>query len=343
MKSISVEQALKLENVVFIDTRTPSEFKQAHIPGAINIPLFTDDERALIGTIYHRESKEKAMDLGIRIFGERLQEYIGLYAKFKSRKMVIYCWRGGMRSKAITSFLDSIGYDVYQLEGGHKAFRNYVVNRLKNFDLRPKLIVLYGKTGANKTKLVQQLRPSIDLEGLAQHRSSLFGAVGLKPTSQKMFEALFLFELEKLNKEKYLFVEGESRKIGDIIIPEFFFKAMQKATKIKIECPVFHRAKNILVEYFDSEDKIKQVRQVIPSLKKFLGMKKVEYLLSLIDKGDFLGVTKTLLVDYYDIKYRHTVDSFEYALTVDSSDLESARRSIENFTSSFAQHFEGWC
>ncbi len=341
MRTINIEDAAKhLENksIIFIDTRTPSEFEEAHIPGAINIPLFTDDERALIGTIYHKESKEKAMEIGVKIFGERLNEYLEEYSKYKNKTLIIYCWRGGMRSKAITSFLDSLGYNVMQLEGGHKAFRNYIIDKLKNYEFKPRLIIIYGPTGSNKTKLINDLYPHIDLEGLAQHRSSLFGAVGLTPRKQKMFESLLFIELEKLKHEKFVFIEGESRKIGDTIIPEFLFKAMKNSIKVRGVWSLERRAKNIVEEYFDNDEKIRQISEVIKHLTKFIGHKKVEELLKLMEKKEYYQVASILLRDYYDIKYGHTINSMEYELEVETEDLAQAKKKIMDFAKNIISH-----
>lgn len=227
MNTIRYEDTLKIKEKVYIDVRTPLEFAEDHIGGAVNIPVLSNDERALVGTIYKKESSEKAVDLGIDFFSKRLPEISTTLRKFAGKKIIAYCWRGGMRSRAFVSFLHSLNFDIVQLDGGYKSFRAVVREGLYSFEIKNKLITIYGMTGSGKTEIINKLYPeSIDLEGLAQHRSSLFGHVGLNPRSQKVFEHLLYDELIRVEGMPYVFVEGESRRIGNVNIPENFFDKM---------------------------------------------------------------------------------------------------------------------
>jgi len=162
----------------FVDVRSPKEFGLDHIPGAVNIPLFSDDERAIVGTIYSKESKERAMDVGLEIASKKLPSMIEVYKKLE-QPLCVYCWRGGMRSGSVVSLLKSLGFDVIQLENGYKDYRRYVREELEKVIIPP-LVVLYGLTGSGKTEIIQQIDDSVDLEGLAKHRGSIFGDIHLQ-------------------------------------------------------------------------------------------------------------------------------------------------------------------
>jgi len=310
--TITVTQALQLKNAIFIDTRTPAEFAEDCLPNAINIPIFSNDERAMVGTIYKQVSREKAIEKGIEFFSSKLPEFMQEVNKYKEKELIIYCWRGGMRSKSVVALLDSLGYNVKQLEGGHKAYRAYVRERLQNFELKPKLIVLWGLTCTGKTELIQQLPNSIDLEGLAQHRGSLYGAIGLQPRTQKRFENLFLQELERLNDQEQIFVEGESRKIGNVQIPAFFYKAMLQGKHILIKRSLEKRADAAVNEYFGSKEQVQEIRKITESLWKVIGKQKKEEVLRLLDEEKLAEAAKILLEFYYDPLYSHTLQKMNF-------------------------------
>src|SRR3989344_856047 len=137
---ITITQALLEKNSIFIDTRTPKEYAEDHLPNAVNIPLFSNEERAIVGTMYKQVSKEKAIETGMELFSKKLPQFMNTINKYKDRELIIYCWRGGMRSKTVASLLDGLGYNVKQLIGGHKQYRAYVRERLEQFQLKPKLI-----------------------------------------------------------------------------------------------------------------------------------------------------------------------------------------------------------
>jgi len=311
---ITVEEMLKGDYAVF-DTRTPSEYEKATIPGAYNIPILSDEERIIVGTLYKKD-KEEAIELGKGMATEKVDPIVSRVRELAAgKRVVVFCWRGGMRSGGVVEFLKKKGIDALQLDGGHKAYRRYVIDRLADYNLKTRFIVLYGLTGVGKTDILREIvSPVLDLEGLAQHRSSVLGAVNLKPRTQVMFESLLLNDLESLNQERFVFIEGESRKIGSIVMPEFLFKAMKAGINVKVECPFEDRVNRIVSEY--TEGDLSELKSKLDFFEKRLGKSKVVDLKMWFAKEDFDKVAAVLLKEYYDVLYKHTVDNVEYDHTV---------------------------
>ena len=303
------------KDYTFVDVRSPKEFEEDHIPGAINIPLFSNEERAIVGTIYKKESKDLAIEKGLEIMSEKLPAMVKKYKEIEG-KVCIYCWRGGMRSGSITSLLKSMKFNVIKLENGYKDYRRYVREELDKIEL-PEFIVIYGLTGSGKTELLNKVSNSLDLEGLAQHRGSIFGDINLKPNSQKRFESLLLKRLLELQKEKIVFVEGESRRVGRILIHEKVWKHMQEAKKAKLICPDEERVERIYKEYCNDLDK-KLFKEKILLIEKYLGKQKAQELIQLLGEDKIKEVIKIILLDYYDNLYAHTIDSKEYIAEIHS-------------------------
>jgi len=298
----------------FVDVRSPKEFQEDHIPNAITIPLLSNEERAIVGTIYKKESKEKAVDTGIEFLSKKLPDMLKKYKKLK-QPIILYCFRGGMRSNSISSLLKSLGFDVQVLEGGYKEYRRFVREQLEDLKIKSKLYILYGLTGSGKTEILEQLPNSLDLEGCAQHRGSVFGDINLKPNSQKMFESLLLKRLIELEKEKIIFTEGESRKIGKVQIPIAIWKAIQNAKKIKLINTIEQRVERINNEYCKDIDP-NIIAEKLDQIEKYLGKKKVFELKLLLKEKKMKEVIKILLLDYYDKLYAHTIDSKEYEFEI---------------------------
>lgn len=322
MKTTTIKEALE-KDYVFIDVRTPKEFEEATIPGAINIPLFSNEERAIVGRLYTKVGQQEAIEKGYEFVQEKLPKLLEKIRKHKGKKIVVFCWRGGMRSKSLALLLESLDFNVTQLEGGYKAYRKHVMEKLDNYKIKSKLIVLYGLTGSGKTKLLKQFKNSLDLEGLAQHRSSMFGDIGLNPRSQKMFESSLLKRLEELRDEKYIITEGESRKIGNVIIPESIFKEMQSGIKVKVETSMDERVKNLVECYSNKEDH--KIREKIKMLSRRIGNKKTEQMLELFDNKKFGEVARMLLEEYYDPLYAHTINKQEYALIIKPQEIKEIK------------------
>ncbi len=330
MEKISIEKAwADYNNCFFVDTRSPKEFEEDHVPGAFSLPIFDDTEREEIGILY-KADKQKAFDLGLDYYSKKLPRLVEEIRKFpRNKKIIIYCWRGGLRSKAITQLVDLIGCSSYQLDGGYKAYRAFVRENLYAPQNNFNFVVLWGLTGTAKTKIIKRLKPSIDLEGLAQHRSSLFGAVGLKPKSQKMFESLFYLELEKLKGYDFVFIEGESKKIGNVIIPSAIYSNIKRGIKVKIESSLKTRVKNTVKEYF-TEENILQIREIIPQLRQNLGKKRINELLQWLDEGNYEYVAEVLLTQYYDPLYKNTLERIDYDYEIDSDNIEECVKKLNH-------------
>ena len=267
MQKVKIEQFLSLSRLhPVLDVRSPGEFTKAHIPGAINLPLFSEEERKLIGTQYKVQGREIAIKTGLDFFGVRMKKIVEaveeILAQHNSRKRVnktntvlVHCWRGGMRSSAIAWLLDLYGFKVYALVGGYKAFRNW---SLQQFDKPYNFKILGGFTGAGKTLILKELTKAkesvIDIEGLAKHKGSAFGGLGgPKQPSQEMFENCLAFELNiqagNGPESKPIWLEDESRRIGKVNLPDGVWNTMRKAPVFFLEVPFEERLTYITEEY----------------------------------------------------------------------------------------------
>jgi len=342
MQVISIEQVLDISSRVLVDTRSPAEFEQGHIPGAVNVPLLEDDERAIVGTLYKQQGQEEAKQKGLEIVSGKLSGIVAsvttLMAQSPSASLVVYCWRGGMRSKSLLTILELMGISGSQLLGGYKSYRSYVQARLQNFPLHPKMIVLCGSTGVGKTILLQLLAqkgyPVIDLEKLANHRGSAFGQVGLgKSATAQNFDAVLLQILDRYNHEPYLLVECESKRVGNVYLPQVLFQAMKSGYKILATAGITTRVNRLIAEYTDVlTPNDPEIIGSLSFLTKKLGKKKVTQLIADYEAGNLESFTQTLLEDYYDLLYGYEAalpGSFE--LTVDAENLENAAREIAHY------------
>ena len=312
---IELDKALQLreKGALLVDVRTPAEFAETTIPGAVNVPLFSNSERAEIGTVYKHQGKQVARKLGIERVSPRIPALIEqTEAARQSRNgpLIVFCWRGGMRSLALTSFLQLAGFPARQLIGGHKAFRRLVYDYFIRTEWPP-VYVLRGLTGVGKTRVLNQLagqgQPVIDLEGLANHRGSAFGALGLQPQpSQKMFEALLWDQLEQLQDRPYLVTEGESRHIGRVVVPPSFHQAMQTQVSLWLEATLETRVGIILDDYPARDQLRDQFLHPLQALKERLGKQAVAELTQLLQQGRWEQLVQELMVRYYDPLYLHT-------------------------------------
>jgi tRNA 2-selenouridine synthase len=342
MQIISIKHVLELSERILVDTRSPSEFEQGHIPGAVNIPLLDNDERVIVGTLYKQKGPEEAKEKGLEIVSHKLSGMVKsiatLMAQSPSAVLVVYCWRGGMRSKAMLTILELMGIAGTQLIGGYKAYRTYVQERLMNFPLRPQMIVLCGSTGVGKTILLQQLAqrgyPVINLEALANHRGSAFGQIGLgKSVTAQNFDASLLQLMECYNEEPYIFVECESKRIGNVYLPPILYQAMQKGRKILVKAGIETRVIRLIAEYANSLRPFDpEVIDSITSLTKRLGKMKVTKLISDYESGKLDSFTRILLEDYYDLLYGYeTTQTDGFDIIVDAEELEAAAGTIATY------------
>ncbi|PKL17459.1 MAG: tRNA 2-selenouridine(34) synthase MnmH [Spirochaetae bacterium HGW-Spirochaetae-5] len=329
MEDITFEESQKLAHPLYVDVRAPVEFNEDHIPGAVNLPIFNDEERKEIGTMYKMVGRVDAVKRGTEIGGRRIADIINSLAEIKDREIVIYCARGGMRSGAVASLISSLGIKTYRIIDGYRSFRKMVMDRLASIEIKPQVFVLQGLTGAGKTEILKITGNAVDLEDMAGHRSSIFGGIGLKQNSQKRFETLLWQRLEELDGEEYVLFEGESKKVGNSHIPENIFRQMRKAPAIYIETPIERRVEIIRKEYtgFNEDERI---LKIVNTLRSKLGAAKTDALIGFYNQGNLDEFIKILLLDYYDTLYRHTLDKFEYLARIENNDTaETSRQVIE--------------
>jgi tRNA 2-selenouridine synthase len=293
-----------LEHLPIIDVRSPGEHAKGHIPGATNIELFTDEERAVVGTAYKKESKDRAIELGYEFVNPKLRDFITKSIEVAPRKeVVVHCWRGGMRSNAFADHLLENGFEtVYVIEKGYKAFRNYVLQFFEQpFDLK----VLGGYTGTGKTEILRFLEKKgeqvVDLEGLAHHRGSAFGGIDLppQPTTEQFENTLFSI-VRSLNRHRPIWVEDESIVIGKVGIPAGFYKQMSDLPVYFLDVPLQERIKHLVDTYANlSQD---ELAEAIRRITKKLGNDKAKFALDALNNKDYRKVVEIVLF-YYDKYY----------------------------------------
>lgn len=301
----------KSSDYTIIDVRSPAEFAKGHIPGAHNIPLFSDTERALVGTAYKHEGKQNAMRLGMEIFGPQISKYIDEISKISNNKpVVIYCWRGGMRSKSICMILQFFGLHASQLLGGYKALRSHLYEKAE----KPrKLILLGGATGCGKTKILKALKKFgeqvVDLEHLAHHKGSVFGGLGEQPQpTQEQFITNVLLELYATDSTKPVWIEKESSRIGKLTIPYQLWHHMQLAPVISINLPKKNRIMNLIEDYgtFSPEQLRNCLEQITKQLTVFLGREQTKQIAQLLQEKNYAHALE-LLLPYYDRLYAYNM------------------------------------
>lgn len=308
---IEPEDIYTFERKVLVDIRSPQEYKEFHIPKAINIPLFDDEEKKLIGMLYRQEGEERAKVEGYSIASKKIEE---LFAKFRSLKeeykeVIIYCWRGGLRSQELCYVLDGAGIDVMRLKGGYRAYRQFILSDMERRLKEMNFLVLTGKTGVGKSKILSLLKrkgiPVIDVEELAKDRGSVFGKVGRKErVSQKMFDALLYEEIRGLNSS-LLFMEDESRWVGNIHLPEALWKRKERGIFIEIRTDIELRIKNILEEYTREEGWKEDVISSLKKVRKYMGEENYRRVLNLLASEDYEKAVELLIREYYDRRYRY--------------------------------------
>jgi len=333
VEQIPVEQFLKLsfENPL-LDVRSPAEFSHAHFPGSISVPIFTNEQRAVIGTAYVQESRAIAVNYGLNFFSERMKiipkevnEIVNDWQKEKGKTpaaILIHCWRGGMRSEAVAWLLNLFGYKVYVLKGGYKAFRRWSMAQFeKTYSLR----ILGGYTGSGKSEVLKELgkkgKNIIDLENLASHKGSAFGGLGQNPQpSHEMFENLLAIELWKTgNKccngneqtktiDSEIWLEDESVHIGAVGIPKIFWQQMRESPLFFLDIPFHERVKHIVTTYgkFEKEKLI----ECILKIQKRLGGLNTKNAISFLNNGE-LNSAFSILLKYYDKMYGESLQNRE--------------------------------
>jgi tRNA 2-selenouridine synthase len=359
----------RLEDAVVVDLRSPGEFAVDHVPGACNVPLFDDVERAIIGTLYARESPQAAFEEARERTLERIESLaaeiaarvgwrvpaLGLRERVRTlcaggierlerelqaeplavvprAPVVLHCWRGGLRSRSVIAFLRGLGLErAVGLAGGYKAYRRAVIERLASWSAPP-TFVLRGLTGVGKTLVlreIERLRPgwTLDLERLAGHRSSILGMVGLEPCTQKTFESRLVERLGRLSGS-VLVIEGESRKVGDAILPARVWRALEQGVDLELRAPLERRVAVLIEDYLGAPENRAELARRLPFLEERLGRRFTGELVALLEQGREAELVELLLERYYDPLYGHSERAHDYRASFDATRPREAAGTI---------------
>ncbi|HHM21121.1 MAG TPA: tRNA 2-selenouridine(34) synthase MnmH [Bacteroidetes bacterium] len=307
MRLISFEEYLEKErHLPLLDVRSPGEYAKGHVPDALNLPLFDDEERAEVGTLYKQKGSQAALMRGLDIAGAKMTGYVSQAQRLvKGNAVAVHCWRGGRRSSSIATLLEFMGYETALLKGGYKAYRQLALKSF--FDKKLHLIVLGGATGSGKTETLRYLRAAgeqvVDLEGLARHKGSAFGALGQHPQpTVEQFENDLFEQFRQLNPAKRTWVENESKSIGRVFIPEGFWQQMNSAVFIEMELPFQVRLQRLVEEYgeFSKEELLTSLHKI----SKRLGGLHVKNATAAFSAGEVENAA-SIVLNYYDKAYRH--------------------------------------
>jgi tRNA 2-selenouridine synthase len=313
-----------------IDVRSPAEFAEDHAPGAINLPVLSNDERAQVGTIYVQESRFRARRIGAAVIARNVAAHLEgpLADKPGSFRPLVYCWRGGQRSHAMATILSEVGWRTTVLDGGYRTWRRHVTARLYDGELALRFVVIDGQTGTGKTELLGRLAAQgaqvLDLEGLAAHRGSLFGALPGRPQpSQKMFESELLARADGFDPERPVFVEAESSKVGERMLPPALWSKMATARRIEVTATPEARARYLAAVYRDVVDDRAKLDEVLRRLPRPAGAKRRAAWGDLADAGDYAALASDLMELHYDPAYRRSTRKHERPKlgTVDMAEL----------------------
>ena len=320
IQKITISEFLDLAKInLLLDVRSPSEYAHAHIPKAKNLPLFNDEERKIVGTNYKQQSREDAIKIGLDFFGtkmrslvETVEQLLAENKKETSKTVLIHCWRGGMRSAGVAWLLDLYGFKVYTLVGGYKTFRNYITEQ---FAMPYNFNIIGGYTGSGKTYIIEALKKAgkatLDLEGLANHKGSALGAIGMpKQPTQEMFENLLGLELVANEITETTFLEDESQRIGLVMIPNPLWINMRKSKVFFIDIPFEERLNYLVVEY-GSLKKEELVNAGIRIQKRLGGLETKNYINFLLENN--FKEAFSILLKYYDKHYTKGLHNRENA------------------------------
>ena len=333
MNEISFRESLDLADPLYVDVRSPSEYAHDHIPGAVNIPIFSDDERKEVGTLYRQAGRDEAVLRGTEYGGRKISSIVSAMSGYRGKDIVVYCARGGMRSSSVASLISSIGIPVYRLDRGYKGYRAHVLSELATCRGAGRLVVLQGLTGVGKTEIIRRLPCGIDLEKMAGHRSSLFGGMGLVQNTQKMFDSLLALRLREVAGLHYAVIEGESKKIGGVHMPEPLYAWIKDSPVILVEAPMERRIEVLITEYTASGGA--DAVPIVQSLRSKLGSKTVDDLVELFNRGNLHDFVELLLVRYYDPLYQYSLDRLHFIGTVENLDPDRAAEEVTDMADSF--------
>lgn len=336
-KYIELEYKELKGDFILIDLRSRGEYEEFTIPGAINIPILNDEERKAVGTVYKNESEEKAKLMAVKAASTKLSEIYQQIKELENKheKVVLFCARGGMRSTVLDKLLVSLGFKVYKLKDGYKGYRSFINEELPKENQDINYVVLQGNTGSGKTTLLKQLKNRgydiLDLEGCANHRGSFLGSVGIgECNTQKQFESLVYEEL-KSRSGNLVFVEGESKRIGRTLIPDYIYDSMIRGKRLLINVDLDQRAKNIMEEYTESENWKVETMEGLKKLEKYIGQADLAIYFKMLEEDDIEELIKVLMIEYYDPMYKKGENKYKYEITVDANSIEFACDTIEDW------------
>jgi len=319
IKRINFEESISIDNKIYIDARSPSEYEIDFVPGAVNAPLLNDEERSIIGRIYKESGSFVARKKGVEIVSPKLRNIIDflLNETEQYENIIFYCSRGGLRSYSLASFFRLVSdKKIFIIKKGYKEYRQFILKYFENF--KKDILVVDGYTGTGKTLILKKLKnkgfPVVDLEDIAKHRGSVFGGVGIdEKVNQKKFETLLYSEIESYKNFKMIIVEGESRHIGKCVLPREFYKRMNESPHLWLDTTDEYRIKVIKDDYLENLKDFSELLPPLDGLKRLLGKNKVEMLKKELENKNFDFVIYYLLKNYYDILYkkgRLPVESF---------------------------------
>lgn len=313
-KSVAIAEAFGPFDDI-LDVRSPAEYVDDHLPGAISVPVLNDEERARIGTLYTQVSPFEAQRQGAALIARNIAQYLEtvLADKPKQWRPLVYCWRGGMRSGAMAHILAQIGWRVGKLEGGYKSYRRHVIDALEVLPSGFQWRVICGPTGSGKSRLLQALAEQgaqvLDLEQLAEHRGSLLGNLPDQPQpSQKTFESRIWQTLRQFDPQRPVFVEAESRKVGVLTVPTMLLDHMRAARCIAIEAPQDARIELLFEDYAHFLRNPELLKQRLSLLLELHGHKTIEHWCQMAEQGEWQALVRELLSQHYDPAYRRSSD-----------------------------------
>ncbi|MFD3157812.1 tRNA 2-selenouridine(34) synthase MnmH [Haloimpatiens sp. FM7330] len=319
---------------VLVDLRSPKEHEEYTIPGSVNVPILDNKEREEVGTVYVNESVKKAKRMGVEAVSNKLPQIYDKILELEKQygKIVFFCARGGLRSSVLTMLMMSLGVKACKLKGGYKGYRAFINSELPKVNEKVNYIVVHGNTGLGKTRILKKLEKEgfevLDLEGYANHRGSLLGSVGIgKCNSQKQFESSVYEKLKNL-KSNYVFVEGESKRIGRILIPDSIYNNMKSGKHILIRGDIDYRAKIIVEEYTKCENCQEQIIESLYKLERYVNHDRIEKYVEMVKNQMFSEVAKELMIKYYDPMYKNGEKKYEYDLTLNIDNINEACDSI---------------
>jgi len=312
LKDVTVAQVVDFDEV--IDVRSPAEFAEDHVPGALNCPVLDDEERARVGTLYKQVSPFEARRVGAALVARNIARHLdtALHDRLRQWRPLIYCWRGGGRSDAMVDVLRRVGWRACKLDGGYRSYRRAVIDDLSELPSRFRLIVLCGRTGSGKSATLRSLaslgEQVLDLEHLARHRGSVLGELpGFSQPSQKYFESLLRHALLAFDRTRPVYVEAESRKVGNVQVPPALIAAIRASECIVIDADITVRGALLMNEYrhflFDAAGLVGR----LSALTTHYGKAKIDQWIQMSAEGDHPALVQALLKEHYDPAYDRSI------------------------------------